>query len=331
MPLGGWLYTGFLSDPHDGSTTQTVAETDAWKTAWVAGLAGTGWSLLVDTTAYSNNKCSWFALQHTDGARAIFIRCGYYFGGGGENILVAQNDAYNAIRSVGTYFGTFWCCYVQPHLSATPLGTGPLDVAFLPAGSMKFFPMGEYTQKLDHGKPNGYHVWARGSNLICSIAKNIDDSPPMDTVDLLGECLDRLAHENHPTEPDNHADSKYAHVHWDDCNYSTTFRCQFFDAAQNLRTTSSQAYLSALLTDDVCDRAPWTWQVPTIYVSSTDLSTDGVVTGNGIKGSVNPEWMRYTVLPGGPVNWKQTFDSGNFVYLRSGIAVGHDSSNGNPL
>ena len=71
--------------------------------------------------------------------------------------------------------------------------------------------------------------------------------------------------------------------------------------------------------------------MPTFYVSSNDLDTAGVVVGNGIKGSMNPEWMRYTMFPGGPANDKQLLDGGNFIYLRNGIAVGWDPSNGSML
>jgi len=332
MATGGWKYVGHITNPHSGSNTDVGLEIAEWKTAWVAALAlaGTGWSLHADVTLY-NSACWWWALEHTGGARIVFVRGGDNSTG---NVLEASNTWDNVTRVAGDYEQRSWVAYVQPHLSATALGTNPAAAGFLPSGSLKFFPMGADSEITGGawGGPHAYHIVVRGGDAIVTIGFEVDIDPQVDTLNVMGECLDRLAHENHLTEPDNHADSKYAHLQFDSTAYNAGSRAQYFDAAQSyLFRENSMTYLSALLTDDVCDRDPWTWQVPTFYVSSNDLDNDGIVTGNGIKGSMNPEWMRFTMFPGGPANDKQRLDGGDFIYLRNGIAIGWDSSNGSML
>jgi hypothetical protein len=333
MATGGWKYVGYNTNPHSGSPADHLTAITNWQTYLVTNLASEGWSLHAAPVNWSN-QLFWFAIEHTGGARVVFV----YGGDLSGTVIEASNEQYNVTRDNGAHENTWWVAYIQPHLSATALGTNPATAGFLPSGSLKFTSMWGYGELSGAwwGEPFGYHVAARGGNIWFAVAADIDGNtldptvagPHINTLCLMGEFLDRLAHENHSTEPDNHADSKYGMLSMDDCNYSTTYRLQFFDAAQNHRTTGSIAYLSSLLTDDVCDREPWVWQVPTFYVSSNDLDNAGVVTGNGIKGSMNPEWFRFTMFPGGPANDKQRLDGGDFVYLRNGIAVGYDPSNG---
>lgn len=331
MAIGGWKYCGFITNPHSGSFTDVGLEVTEWKTALVALLSAgsTGWSLHADVAQY-NDGCFWFAIEHTGGARFVFARCGTNSTG---NVVEASNS-YDAIsKAAGTYSNNYWGAYVQPHLSATALGTNPATAGFLPTGSLKFVSWRGYDDTNLTGYPVAHHIFVRGGGIIWGVSYDVSTNPEVGYLGLAGECLDRLAHEDHDTEPDNHADSKYAQLVWAGCNYTAQLRAQFFKADQTLYVvaTANQAYLSELLTDNVCDREPWTWQVPTFYISSNDLDNDGVVTGDGIKGSMNPEWFRYTMFPGGPANDKQRLEGGAFIYLRNGIAVGYDSGNGSML
>jgi hypothetical protein len=337
MAEGGWKYYGWISNPDGGTNGELATRMAAWKSAFVSGLAAlsSGWSLHADVTAY-NSACWWWALEHTSGARLIWARCGDNSTG---NVIEASNEAYNTTRIANQFEGSMWVAYVQPHLSGTALGANPATSGFLPTGSLKFFPVWQYNEWSGSARPGqfGHHILVRGSNVIYMYADTVDGDPQIDGINFMGECLDQLTHESHATEPDNHVDSLYGHLYYQDCNYAvSTWRCQFFDAEQAYRTTTSQTYNGALLTDNVVDREPWSWEVPTVYVSSNNLEPvsgggAGIVTGSGIKGRINPEWMRYVMLPGGPANDKQRLNGGNFVYLRNGIAVGYDPTNGSML
>ena len=336
MAVGGWKYYGYNTSVHTGSIADVRAEMAEWKTALVTMLAlgGTGWSLHADI-AYYGQSISWFALEHTGGARVVFIRVGDATWS--STAIHANNDAENTTRIEQSNENLIFAAYVQPHLSATAFVGNPDSAGFLPGTSLKFFSMRGTTEVYnpDPG-PNGYHVMVRGGDMIIAMSYGVTSNPAIDTVAIMGECLDKLVHAEHPTEPDDHANSKYAHMQWDDCNYAGSMRCQFFDAEGNLRLASGGTYLSGILTDNICDRAPFPWQVPLLYVSSSNLLPVsaggwGVVTGNGLKGYMNPEWMRFTNFPDGPANNKQRMDGGDFIYLRAGIAVGWDPSNGSML
>lgn len=65
---------------------------------------------------------------------------------------------------------------------------------------------------------------------------------------------------------------------------------------------------------------------PFMYISrSTDLSTQGVVSGNGMKGVLDPEKIRR--VQGYLLSQRQTLDGGNFIYIGGNIAIGWDPGN----
>ena len=337
MTDGGWKYCGYNGGRNSGETSDLVIEMTAWQDALVTalGLAGTGWSQHTAVASYSSDSM-WFSLEHTGGARVVFAKVGYT--GSSSNVIHADNDMYGGVRMEQIYENNLFAAYVQPHLSATALGANPAAAGFLPSGSLKFCSLRAFAENLDYkdGEPHGYHVMVRGGNMIFAVSYGITSNPDINNVAVMGECFDRIVHAGHPTEPDNHADSKYGMVVWDDCNYTGTMRCQFFDAAGNHRYTSSQLYYSGILANTVCEAPPYPWQVPLFHVESSNLKTiadggSGVVTGSGLKGSMNTEWMRYTNFPDGPANNKQRLAGGDFIYLRAGIAVGWDSANGGML
>jgi len=79
------------------------------------------------------------------------------------------------------------------------------------------------------------------------------------------------------------------------------------------------------LTTAVNNAEPWSW-VPMLIGNTWYEGEDGVVDGSGVKGRVNPEWIRVTVN-GGPSN-KQQLSSGNLIHVAFGLVLGWDPSNG---
>jgi hypothetical protein len=336
MAEGGWIYAGVCTGVHSGSNPDVAGEVEELKSSLVALLAAksTGWSLHAAVTAYASNQCWWFALQHTSGARVVIVRSGDYVVAG--NIIHADNDGFNITRTVFATENSVYLAYLQPSVSAVALVGNPDASGFLPVGSLRFLNARAYEDVGTDPGPNGYHVMVRGGDMIFAISYGLTTNPDINTVACMGECLDRLVHASHPSTPDTGVDAKYAHVQWDDCNYTGFCNCQFFDVEHYGRIANLHLYYSEILTNNVCDREPFTWQVPLFYVSSSNLEPrsvggDGVVQGNGLKGYMNPEWMRYTNFPDGPANNKQRMSESKFIYLRAGISVGWDPSNGEML
>jgi hypothetical protein len=167
----------------------------------------------------------------------------------------------------------------------------------------------------------------KDDNMILIRVNNEHEGHHLDRFLLMGECL-VPRHAAHPTEPDNGVNSSQAFVTMDDVNYTSTFRGQFYLADGTWLAGGSLLYNSVLLGQDVCEGPPWAWMTPGLYVSHNDLDTYGIVAGDGIKGDFNSEWFRLLAVSGGPVNDKQRLNGGNFIYLRNGICVGWDPSNG---
>jgi len=318
MADGGWTHYHIIEYPHDGSY---VGEQTAMAQLQAGLEAMSGWSRHTDISLYTT-RCLWFSIEHTSGARLVVAY-------GGDNpsslldLIAAGNDPYDDRRGLGYYNGTVWLCYIPASFSATALGTHPGTTPFLPTNSFRFFPASGYQDFSPTSNiRNENHILSRGDNLIWVRSNDSDADSRVNRLLMMGDCIDPLRH-----AADTGVLAKTAFMTWDDVYYTSTFRCQFY-TSDTWRSDGAWYLPTTLLGQDVCAVEPWTWGSPTIYISTTDLDNEGVVTGNSIKGLISPEWFRLVAIASGPLNDKEQLNGGDFVYLRGGFAVGYDASNG---
>ena len=320
MADGGWILQHIVEYPHNGS----YAGEQVSMAQLQAGLETmANWSRNTDIALY-NTRCLWFSIKHdTTDARLVVA----YGGDDSSNnpIIHPDSDPYGDWRYTSVYEGSVWLCYIPASFSATALGTNPGSASFLPTNSLKFWPAGGY-QAFDptSARRNDNFVLQRDDNLIWARSNDSDADSRINRLHLMGECLD-LRYATHPTEPDDDVNAAVAHLTWDDCYFTATFRSQFYLGGSQF-VGGRFYYDSTLIAHASCASEPWTWMSPTIYISTNDLDTYGVITGNGIKGIISPEWFRYMAT--GPINDKQQLNGGDFINLRGGFVVGYDSSNG---
>lgn len=334
MADGGWIYHYYEQLPHDGSNTNEALAMDGLIAVQVAM---SGWSIHTAKTAYMSSAAWWWCIQHTSGSRIVFIKNGD--NGSASNLIDAANDQYLVARVANTVEGNMFAAYLPPSVVGAFTGN-PDSASFFPAGQkLRFFPLLSYTEFNPGGNPPSgrrhiYHMFARGDGLCFAMAADVQDNPAVVWMNWMGELFDKLQNVSHPTHPDTHAEAKYGSVCIEDMDNLWSCRWQGFNADHNgtvvgsYVSTGGWIFHSGLLNTSMNDRPPWNWQSPICYRSSVDIATTGVVPGNGMKGTVSPEWMRMCCVSGGPVNDKQRMNGGNFIYLRNGFVTGFDPSNG---
>lgn len=326
MAVGGWMYYYYEHMPHGGTNAEESTAMDGLVAKMVTM---PGWSLHQAKTAYIGGVAWWWSIEHTTGARAIFVKVGD--NASASACIHANNDQYGATRTASAYEGCMFAAYIPPS-EAGALTGDPDNAAFFPSSNrLRFTAMLTYTEFDASGEPDRYHIFhmlTRDDGLFIGVAVNAHIDPDVDFPIWMGEMLDQLVHKDHATHPDTHPEAKYAMISLDNMSYSATARVQYFDA-DHTKSIDTGGFLvrSAILDVGMNDRAPWNWDSPLVYRADNDLDTWGVVPGNGLKGTINPEWLRISALPSG-INDKGRMDGGNFVYLRGGIVTGYDPSNG---
>lgn len=316
MADGGWIYYPHTIYPHPGGVSDDLAMVVGMQSA-LEGM--TNWSRHTDVASY-NTRRWWFSIQHDiTGARVIVV----FNGSASSGVIIhADNDAFGTTRNWGSFVDNRWICYVPASFSATPLGANPATSGFLPSGSTKFFVLdGNIIRYSSGANRHQMHIMSRDDGLIIAYADSSSDNYQMDRFNMMGDCIvPRHASDTGPN-------AQVAHISLDGDAYNSTLLCQAYDADGTLRNSYAWYVPTAFVGMSVSQGPPWPWYSPVLYRSTTDLD-NGVITGSGVKGTISSEWYRVTNAPAGPMPWYFQMDGGNFVYLKKGIAVGFDASNG---
>lgn len=347
MAVGGWLYGGCKTIgpfPH--------AQVN-WASAWQGILdlltALPGWTEATGLTQYNA----------TDGG-AYYAVCQYGAGSTGYLIFIFDCisggtliHADNWIK--GVTYNTYWenpsiyCAWIPPGVAPPGAGT-PLTAAWLPVGSFKFQPVTNrfsYNNYDIESMQHQFHMISRGPDVIMLFSNSSHSSKSIDTVFLAGQMLE-LAH-----AADTYAYANCAQIGWvgiydqggatfgdpgnpGDTNNSNFGNIQCFDYVGNLRNKNHGMRLSlptGLFSNLINDAAPYIWAPYTLYMSNADLTTYGIIPGDGIKGIISPEWARATLGP--RIQTRQRTEAGDMMSIGAGsytiiygMVIGWDASNG---
>lgn len=275
---------------------------------------------------------------HTSGSRFVWVigNCS------SSTYIHSTNSVTNAsiIGSAGlNYHMSF--AYIPPGIADPNPGDNPNTSGWLPAGSLKFQGIAGVTDNLffytyptlttlpSYGEWR-FHVVARGDTVAVLAEGTIQKWEGIHNMYLAGELLDVTAN---PTDT-----YKYASIGWayynssapGDMRTNTLYVQSHTAAGATISNFTGGLTFTALnsysLGASVNDRPPYNWDRIFMYLSNSDLDTYGIVPGNGVKGSINPEILRYMRV--GVAASKQTLASGNLIYLNNGYVLGWDPLNG---
>lgn len=321
MALGGFIYAGnLLLGPHGNTRAE-------WEADWNAVLAKfyllLGWGAhttltrMVDADPEGSN----FAISQYGAGNTGYL-C-WVFNHTSTGLLIHADNMWNGVTQNGSTSlqPAIWLAYI-PSGIAPPTSGDPRDAAWLPAGSTKFSQIGAEMQEIYGGGQYRFHFIARGADIILAGEEDAHLASTIDNMYLAGNLIDALAQD--PTDTNKTVSLTY------NGNISgANLTAQTFTAAGALVTTGQGLILAAdtsFLDVTTNDRAPFNWSRFLLYLSHEDLDTYGIVPGNGVKGTLNPEITRYT--RSGAMSDKQRMESGNLIAIRNGYVIGWDSTNG---
>lgn len=322
MALGGFIYGGSLVlGPHENTRTK-------WEVDWsnILDLFHTlpGWASYTPLTRMvdADPEGSNFAISKYGSVGDNGYLVWVFSMQSTAALIHADNYVLGTtLNGATTLQPTVWLAYVPPGVAPPGVGDSR-SAAWLNAGSLrfqKFCP--EYAPIYALGQAC-IHVLAREETVIIL---GQDNTNTIDNLYMAGPLVAPLAHglDSNPYLAISNANASRAGL-------NTSFMLQAFTAAgtriwSTIGLSLSVAATSPLLTRLVSKVAPWAWSKWLCYITNADLTTYGIIAGNGVKGIVNPEAFRF--IQSG-VNPKQLLESGNLIHLSNGYVVGWDPSNG---
>jgi hypothetical protein len=323
MAVGGWIYDYYRWEGH--SKDQTANE--AWWNAIKGKLEGmTDWSSTTGLTSYvgSGSLQAYYAVsEHTGGARLVWV-----FVTATSGTIIHSTNMADGGTEAGTSSRDPYIYVAYMPSGAGALTGNPASSGFLPADSLKFVPLtsSDFDTIYSTGQ-HFLHFMVRGDDIILGIEYNSHQERTIDQVHLLGTVYDTLG-----TAGDTDQEGMISWTGTAEPSLTGSgaeLQCFAADASLRWGRLASEGTLQIAVNTDylvitTVDRSPWPWVSPIAKVDDPDLVTNGIASGQGVKGALNPEMFRYTQ----PLNRKQKLDSGNFMHLRGGFVVGWDPSNG---
>jgi hypothetical protein len=353
MAKGGWEYGRYFQGPHSNAIAEWEADWDGISDAIVN--LGVGWS--VDTgndryTTAGSDYAWWRGWVHSSGARLAFLTTNSYNGTnkGSGAVYHAENNHSN--RANGTFANssnTFGWAYSPPGNSGWGAGLDPNDLGFITLDDFRFGIVG-YDQdalfdysRISNGTAgsNTFHFIGKDDDLFIVVEKASDADRTLEYMWCFGTLLSTLAHPTLETDANISQECFIGCLNGitgltsSDSPYSF-YRTPSIDGSRG--TTRPRLRLDgmgitwittglATTIHSVPELGTEPWVAGAMYTSrTTDLPTEGVIAGSGMKGLLDSEKIR--IVQGWSLDQRQTLDGGNFIYVGGGLAIGWDPNNG---
>lgn len=329
MAAGGWIYGGsVMLGPHGNTDAE-------WQADWRAILALlhsiSGWALHQDLTSMvvSGVNNSYYAISKYGGPGDDGYLIWIFSMQSSGTLVHADNYYSNATFNTSTaYQPTIYCAWIPPGV-ALPGAGDPRTAGWLSSAALRFQSFNtEYDQIYSNGQAR-IHVTAKGPNVMLMGEDHAQSGDLIDNLLMQGNLIKTLA---------NVSDTSYAigvsfYPSTNDGISGSTINYQMKSAAgaqfHHGIGMSIPGYPTTTpnITDAlVNDRAPFNWVSRTVRMVNANLTTYGVVPGNGAKGIIDPDHWR--AIRTGAVNPKQQLEGGTLIHLSNGFVVGWDPSNG---
>jgi len=334
MADGGWVYDTYAWLPQ----SLTDADYEGVVDDVIAVLAGfTDWSTKTARTKIidgaDGRDAYFFEMEHTGGAILAFVWAA------GCNAATKMIDASNNYLGFNINANSadhcIYVAYFPP--GATPGAATPDLAGYIPSDAFLFELFQADTTSYDlssvvSGGSHRFHFFVRGDDVIIGFERDSHSATTIDALHILGTGIDQLAH---ATDTSGEIQMAWkTNSNGIDPYVQGDAIIQFFlqDGTRVTDSDGTRYYFpgcdsaaDTTLSLLVCDRDPWNWVQPAVMIANADLDNYGVVAGNGIKGTIDPEV--YRIIQPAVVSPKALLSSGNYVHLGDGAVVGFDSGN----